>query len=135
MKNLISELQNEHIQILDVLDYVNKHGIYSPEGQEKLIESKMLLLAHLKKEDRLIYPVLRDSALKNETLQKTLDSFAKEMEGITGLVSEFYFKYPKNSRGLDFARDFGRLFAMLQTRIGREERILYPQFLNVAGNN
>lgn len=133
MKNLISELQKEHIQILDVLNYVNKHGIYSAEGQEKLIESKMLLLAHLKKEDQLIYPVLRDSALKNETLQKTLDSFAKEMEGITGLVSEFYFKYPKNSRGLDFARDFGRLFAMLQTRIGREERILYPQFLKCSG--
>ena len=48
-----------------------------------------------------------------------------------GLIrcKEFVEKYSSGGSGLDFARDFGRLFSNLQMRIRREERILYVEYL------
>lgn len=131
MKNLIDDLKNEYLQIAAALNRVNELGIYSMEGQKLLLESKKFLLAHLHKEDVEFYPVLEKAAQKNDTLQRMLDSFAKDMDSISKSALDFFEKYSSGGSGLDFARDFGRLFSSLQIRIGREERILYTEFLKI----
>lgn len=134
MESLIVNLKKEHDQIISVLNEVNTLGIYSERGQILLIDSKTALLAHLHREDTEFYPVLRKEAQKNDSLSRTLDVFAKEMESISKAALDFFEKYKSGGSGIEFARDFGRLFSILQMRIGREERILYPEFLKLQNS-
>lgn len=131
MKRLIVELKNEHNRIAKALNEVKTLGISTPEGQKLLIESKHTLLAHLQREDRDFYPVLRKAALLDTALNDTLEHFAKDMDLISKSALDFFEKYKSGGSGLDFARDFGRLFSTLQMRIGREERILYAEYLKL----
>lgn len=128
MANLIEELKNEHKIIGEILSRVREMGIGSKEAQELLISAKEQLLAHLKKEDSQLYPILRKKAISDERLQNTLEFFAKDMEPISEAVMSFFWKYSKGVSGLDFAREFGRLFITLTGRIKKEEDILYREY-------
>lgn len=61
-------------------------------------------------------------------LKRTLDLFAREMETISKEALHFLDKYLSGGSGLEFARDFGRLYMNLSQRIGKEESILYPEY-------
>ncbi|HEX8949233.1 MAG TPA: hemerythrin domain-containing protein, partial [Dissulfurispiraceae bacterium] len=125
---LIEELKKEHAAILENLDKAYKLGI-TRDGQSILMSAKTGLLAHLKKEDSELYPVLRKAAESDGALKQTLDTFAKDMETTSKDVLAFFGKYTQGQgAGMDFAKDFGRLFVTLKTRIQKEERILYTRY-------
>ncbi len=128
MSNLVDELKKEHTIIVDALNQVKKLGFTSEEGQKTLFAAKNGLLAHLKKEDDQLYPVLHKAAENNDALQQTLNIFAKDMEGISKAALEFFDKYSTGGAGLEFAKDFGKLIAVLANRIGKEEQTLYKKF-------
>ncbi len=117
--------------MVHLLNQINSLGIYSEEGKLKLRESERILLMHLKKEDLEFYPILKIAAETNAELKRTLDVFAKDMDSISKSALDFFNKYKTGGSGIEFARDFGRLFSVLQMRIGREERILYPEYLKL----
>ncbi len=71
MSALIEEFKREHAKIFDMLNEVKELGILSKEGQARLMFIKAHLLAHLKKEDEKLYPVLRKEAEDNERLKNT----------------------------------------------------------------
>ena len=128
MSKLIEELEKEHSVIAEALNQVKSLGISSEEGQNTLLAAKGGLLAHIKKEDEQLYPVLNNAAESDDTLQRTLDTFAEDMNEISKAAFEFFDKYSTGGSGIEFAKDFGRLFATLSQRIGREERILYQKY-------
>lgn len=129
MAVLIEDLKKEHAEIVDVLKEVKTLGIGSKEGKAKLLLAKDGLLSHLKKEDEQLYPVLKKEAEKNPELKRTLDIFAQEMEKISGVVLSFFGKYSGSApSGLEFAKDLGAIFTGLETRIRREENILYREY-------
>lgn len=128
MSKLVEELKREHSVIADILNEVSKLGISTVDGQKKLLDAKTGLLAHLKKEDEQLYPVLRKAAEKDTALQQTLDIFAKDMAGISTAAVGFFGKYANGGSGLEFARDIGGLFTTLKSRIRKEEDILYKEF-------
>ncbi len=128
MSKLVEELKKEHTVIVKVLNKVKSLGITSIEGQKTLLAAKSGLLAHLKKEDEQLYPVLQTAAESNPNLKQTLDIFAKDMEEISQAALDFFEKYSTGGLGLEFAKDFGTLFATLSNRIRREERTLYSKF-------
>lgn len=128
MSQLIEELKKEHTVIVDILNEVSKLGITTKEGQRKLLDAKQGLLAHLKKEDDRLYPVLKTAAEKNPALKQTLDLFAQDMAGISKAAIDFFAKYSQGGSGLEFARDIGALFTTLKSRIRKEEDILYSEF-------
>jgi iron-sulfur cluster repair protein YtfE (RIC family) len=125
---LIEELKQDHIVIKEVVEKIGRVGIFSDEGQKTLLISKSELLKHLEREDKELYPVLYREAESNETLKQTLNLFASEMDKISQAAMEFFEKYSHKDTGLDFAKDFGRLTAMLTTRIRREENIIYREY-------
>ena len=135
MKDLIETLKKEHQQIIAAITKVNELGIYSEKGQNLLSDSKNVLLAHLHREDTEFYPVLHKAAQTDEALKSTLDHFAKDMYVISKSALTFFEKYSSGGSGLEFARDFGRLFSTLQMRIGMEERILYVEYLKLLNCN
>lgn len=128
MSKLVEELKQEHASLVEVLEKVRTLGISSEDGQKLFLSAKEGLLLHLKKEDEQLYPSLRNAAENNEKLQRTLDTFFKDMETISTAALEFFNKYSRGGAGIEFAKDFGRLFATLGSRIRREENLLYPEY-------
>jgi Hemerythrin HHE cation binding domain len=127
MSKLIEKLKQDHQDLVSYLTEARKVGINS-EGLKKLKSAQVALLAHLQHEDIDMYPVLRRAAAKDPHLKKILDTFAKEMEGITQFAFDFFAKYEDGGSGVEFARDFGKLIADLNNRMNREENILYKEF-------
>ena len=132
MSKLIDELKEEHTTITTTLNKVEKIGAFSKKGQDVLLSAKSALLSHLKKEDEQLYPVLHESAKKDTALKRTLDMFAKDMEEISKSVLEFFDKYSEGGSGMEFAKDYGRFFAALSSRIRREEDILYAKYNEIT---
>jgi Hemerythrin HHE cation binding domain len=128
MSNFVEELKQEHTVIFETLNKVKALGITSEEGRNTLFAAKRGLLAHLKREDEQLYPVLNKAAESDAGLKRTLDMFAEDMEEISKTALEFFEKYSKNNSDLDFARDFGKLCAILSKRISQEENIIYKEY-------
>ncbi len=146
MSALIEEFKREHAKIIAMLNEVKEFGILSKEGQAKLMTIKAHLLAHLKKEDEKLYPVLRKEAEDNERLKNTLDLFAMDMEKVSSVVQKVFDKYsegeidedfprtkcaedfPRTKGAEDFSINFDSLFAALSTRIRNEENALYEEY-------
>ena len=133
MSALVNELKAEHQILVKVLGEVKELGISSEEGQQKLMAAKDGLLAHLGKEDAQLYPKLKEKALSDQSLQTTLDTFAKDMEGISKAALDFFDKYHDGGSSIEFAKDFGALFGALGNRIRKEEAILYEEFNKLVG--
>jgi len=125
---LIQDLKNEHEVIFSALNEVINKGINTKEGQLKLVEVKDALISHLQKEDELIYPYLKEVAETNEKAKSILEKYAQEMKKISDIAFEFFEKYSSGGSGLDFAREFGKLYGTLGKRIKKEESVLYKLY-------
>lgn len=129
MAMLIEDLKKEHAEIAGLLKEVKMLGVGSREGKAKLLLAKEGLLSHLKKEDEQLYPVLKKEAEKSPELKRTLEIFANEMDSISEVVLNFFEKYSGSApSGIGFAKDLGGIFVGLETRIRREENILYREY-------
>ena len=128
MSQLICELQKEHTVIYDLLSAAKRNGIATKEGKESLQNVKDTLIAHLKKEDTKLYPVLRKAAETDAVLRQTLDLFAKDIDDLSKYVLQFFDKYSSGGDSAEFAREFGWLYSILQMRIRKEESSLYKAY-------
>ncbi len=131
MSALIEEFKGEHAKIIAMLKEVKELGILSKEGQDKLMSIKAHLLAHLKKEDEKLYPVLRKEAEDNERLKGTLDLFALDMENVSSVVQKFFDKYSEGEIDGNFSINFESLYAALSVRIKNEEDALYEGYEDI----
>ncbi|MES0490018.1 MAG: hemerythrin domain-containing protein [Leptospirales bacterium] len=125
MSTLINELKKDHERIYTEISDAKKLGISTEAGKKLLLSIKTDLINHLKKEDELLYPKLKELAQSDEGIKKTLDTFAKDMEGITTSAMEFFDKYTHQSSDIEFFKDIGRFLAALTDRIRKEENTLY----------
>jgi len=122
---LIDDLKKEHVALFALLDEVKKLGFSTEEGQKKLIQSKEMFLNHLRKEDKQLYPRLEELA-ETKTISK---SFQSEMEEMSGSVLAFFNQYEKGiEANMAFAKDFGALVGNLNSRMRKEEIILYASY-------
>ncbi|TAN60335.1 hemerythrin domain-containing protein [bacterium] len=131
MSQLIDELEKEHVFIAELLTKAKKAGVTSKDGLDQLLSAKVMLLTHLKKEDTKLYPILKSAAERNKDLQQTLDLFAKDMNETSKAAVQFFEKYSRGGEGNEFARDFGRLYSTLQTRMRKEENTLYKEYIKL----
>jgi hypothetical protein len=132
MSSLIERLKQDHVGIVSALDHVKEGGIASADGKQKLFSVKAHLIAHLRREDDELYPVLKRAGELDVNLKRTIDIFAKDMEIVSSLALGFFDKYSQGSSGLDLARDFNKLYTILKTRVRKEEDILYLAYTQVA---
>ncbi len=72
--------------------------------------------------------LLRRAAEGDAHLARILEMFAADMDEVPAGCLEFFEKYAGGGEGLEFAGDFGRLYATLSHRISREENILYKAY-------
>ncbi len=132
MTHLVDELIREHQSIVAQLNEIKLLGVTSDEGQKKLALAKAGLLAHLEKEDHQLYPTLKREAKTSPELKRTLELFAKDMDKISNDALKFFKKYENGGSGIEFAKEFGLLLAILSQRIHKEENIIYAKYNSVA---
>lgn len=126
MTQLIEEFKAEHTQISDLLLQAQQHGIDNPNAKKLILSAKKMLLAHLNKEDRYLYPMLRKAAENNPTLQSTLTDYALDMDKISLEVMAFFDLYEDgNNNEENFQLDCNRIIQALSKRIMKEEAVLY----------
>jgi hypothetical protein len=123
MSVLIEDFKKEHSEIVDTLKEVKELGIFTKEGQAKLMSVKAT-----NKEDEKFYPVLWKEAVQNKKLKEELEEFAKDLEDFSRFVFGFFDKYDKGIIGTSLFLDFETLFMVLHTRIKNEENILYGEY-------
>ena len=130
MSRLIEELKKDHVAITSLLDRVKNPGINHKEAHAILLTAQASLLAHLKKEDAQLYPVLNKAAESNSALKRTVEFYAKDMDEITGKAVQFFDKYSRRDAEIDleFAKAFGNLFATISRRLRSEETTLYKEY-------
>jgi hypothetical protein len=131
MSTLIEDFRKAHSEIVDTLKEVKKIGIFTKEGQTKLMSVKATLLEHLDEEDEKFYPVLWKAAEQNKRLKEELEEFAKDLEKFSRFVFRFFEKYDKGVIATSLFWDFETLFMVLDVRIKNEEEILYGEYENI----
>jgi iron-sulfur cluster repair protein YtfE (RIC family) len=128
MSELIDELKKQHSEIFAELKEANNLGVVTKEGRDKLLSTKADLLAHLKKEDEHLYPVLRKEAEKNKQTENILDSFSSEMENISRSALKFFEKYSDGVIDSKYVETFETLYAALSARMKNEESVLFAEY-------
>ena len=130
MSKLVNELKQEHQEITAILLELRKTGASSTKGMELLKQSKTLLLAHLTKEDKQLYPPLHEKAQSDLSLKKTLDIFGAEMEKVTEFAFDFYQKYSdiNNINKTEFIKDMSTFIVTFKSRIMKEEVAIYKAY-------
>ncbi|MBI5101999.1 MAG: hemerythrin domain-containing protein [Nitrospirae bacterium] len=149
MSSLTEELRAEHAEIVDMLLRVKLLNIATPDGQQKLMEFRDRLLAHLKKEDDRLYPSLNLAGADDPGLKSLLDESEQHMSQVSLNVINFYDKYSGyraekdlGSKGIrsflrpgppvieqdEFLKDFENIYQGLLVRLDKEERVLFMAF-------
>ena len=135
MSALIQELKSEHVQISDLLVKARDIGINNPQGKELILSAKKMLLAHLNKEDRSLYPVLREAAESDQSLKETLSEYALDMDKISGDVMAFFSLYEAGDNTAEnFQSDCKNIIGALSKRIAKEETVLYKAYDQIKDN-
>ncbi len=129
MTALIEKFKQDHKMLIDTLTSVKQLGIAKKEGQENLMAAKTAFISHLGQEDRELYPALEKAAENDAGLKRKIETFANDMDEISKGVMDFFKKYAAGcDDNMAFSKDFGKLFATIQTRVRKEETILYPEY-------
>lgn len=130
MARLIDELKKDHAAIEKMLTRAKSPNITHQEAHKILLEAQASLIAHLRKEDLQLYPVLNRAAAGDANLKRTVDFYTKDMDEITRNAVDFFKKYsaPNAPIDIEFAKAFGRLFATLTQRQRSEENCLYKEY-------
>lgn len=132
MNPITSHLKHDHAELKRILEQVRRQGIGTEAGRATLLAARDLFTDHIRREDEEFYPDYRRLALRDPVRAATAEQFAREMVDLGGQILAFFEKYREGGSGLDFAIDFGRMSALLQSRWHKEEAILYARYDEMA---
>ncbi len=142
--NLIRDLNGEHTILLATLEAIRARGALDAETRTLLARVRSALVAHLDKEEREFYPVMRAAAQTNEALRDTLRVMGQEMDAIAGSALSAIDSWIGGTGGggvtggadyagdMSFSESFNAFVSLLTDRIQREERTLYSRYLKLT---
>ncbi len=145
--HLIRDLNAEHSILMATLEAIRARGALDGETRVLLARARAALVAHLDKEEREFYPVMRAAAEDNEVLRDTLRVMGQEMDaiaasalqaidswidGVSGTGGVSGTDGADNADSASFSESFDAFVSLLTDRIQREERSLYARYLKLA---
>lgn len=129
MSQLIQEFKKEHLRISDLLLKARNIGVDNPQCRELLLSAKKMLLTHLNREDRYLYPVLKEAANTDAGLKSILEDYAQDMDKISTDVMAFFSLYESDDHTAEnFQADCKNIITALSKRIATEETVLYKAY-------
>ena len=131
--SLIGALESDHDQLLDLYTNVLKAARNQKYSvlQLALVDFATTFTDHIQVEDELLYGYLKIMARnKTQLEQKIVADFSSEMKNISISIITFLTQSPHipvNESNVDcFLKEFQIIGSLLQDRIQREEKVLYP---------
>jgi len=127
-------LRKEHKEIKYSLDSI-KAMISQKPGEDNLLlelhDLRIIIIAHLELENKLLYPALNKSEYKE--LRMLGKSFSEEMAKIAKGVFAFFDRYGKKdisilTKSIKFKDDFLEIYQAIIKRVSIEEGILFPAY-------
>ena len=133
MTDFIDSLRQEHAAIKDSLKRISTMDLDSREARIKLMKVKEIFINHIKKEDEVMYPRLKEASSSDEHLMNILKYMEDEIELISQFVFIFFDKYSKKNASHGFEREFSLICSTLITRIEKEEAVFFPEYEKMCG--
>lgn len=122
MSILADMIKEEHVTLLRYIERIRLSDIRSGFDRELFFAMKVLLLEHLKKEDKYLYPALE--ALKGGGL--IAKSYAEEMKQLSQRAMALIGKIEKSNFDPSLAGEFGQFVGALKARVVKEDESLLP---------
>ncbi len=135
--SLIGALESDHDQILTLYKKILQKAREKDFAslQLTLVEFATAFTNHIQVEDERLYSYLKTLAsTKSSVEQKVVAEFSSEMKNISISIFSFFSQSPcipvKEDTVDHFIGEFKQMGALLEDRIEREEKILYPIYKN-----
>ena len=126
---IIDSLQRDHTLIKKKMKALINSNFLSSSWVNLYNEFKTLLIDHVEKEDKHLYPFLQIKALEYRELADVLDEFESEISTISQLVQDLDEKIKNGNNYV--AQDFEYLYVMITFRMALEEETIFKDFGNV----
>ncbi len=130
----LDNFKRQHAEIGALVDRLLSVSERDVEEEALAVAKDLNLLAgkikiHLREEDRLLYPALKDH--KNPDLAAVHDDYMGEMAGIADVFEAYKLQFNTatklNADPERFVSETERVLGTLSERIAREDRDLYPR--------
>lgn len=128
MNDLIKHLNEDHNAIRQLSDKVFDYIVSNEKKMEFVKKLKDLILSHIEKEDKYLYPFLQKEAENNHALKSKLEFFAKDWEGTSKFALYYIKKYSAGKFDDDFPKDTAKIISTLRQRMMKEEISLYSEY-------
>lgn len=128
MSDLIAGLVEEHNVLKGLLSEVYEYIVSEEKKLEFVQKLKIIVLAHIEKEDKELYPFLLKAAESDDNLKMKLNSFAKDWEAISSFAMSYFEKYCEGNFDTKFSADTAKLLSTLRQRMIKEEISLYSEY-------
>lgn len=96
-----------------LVEDVRQAGFKTENGSRLLMQNKKALLGHFLRLTRDFSPALMREAEMHSSLANTVRFFVADSKNVSKEVHDFFLKYPLQVQSLQFASDYGKIFALL----------------------
>jgi Hemerythrin HHE cation binding domain len=131
MTKLIQSLKNDHRVIITLLNKSNNRNLTINERSAFLLTVKCLLTEHFNKEHRELYPVLMNNSNEDD-ITETAGNFMNGLQSIGRIIDNFFIHNENNLDNLQTDSDFPKTLKLLESRIKKEEKELYPLYDSIV---
>ena len=128
MEDLIKHLKTDHDALRELSDQIFEYIVSDEKRLDFVNKFKEMILAHIEKEDKYLYPFLYKEAENNSFLKSKLDFFAKDWEETSKFALYYIDKYSSGKFDDDFTKDTAKLLSVLRQRMMKEEISLYSEY-------
>jgi len=128
MDDLIKHLKADHDALRQLSDQVFEYIVSDEKRMDFVNKFKKMILAHIEKEDKYLYPFLYKEAENNSFLKSKLDIFAKDWAETSKFALYYIDKYSSGKFDDDFTKDTAKLISTLRQRMMKEEISLYSEY-------
>ena len=128
MSDLIPGLVQDHNALKSLLSEVYSYIVSEEKKIEFVKKLKAIVVSHIEKEDKELYPFLNKKAETDENLKLKLVSFAKDWEAISEFATNYFGKYCEAKFDSQFTTDTAKLLSTLRQRMIKEEVSLFSEY-------
>ena len=128
MADILDQLKEEHDRLIEAFKEIRDMGSLTQEAQARLFRARDLLLSHIEREDKELYPALRQVAERDAEVKALLDQLEGEMGDVSKAVSLFFTTHRLEGGPVMFKGSVASLCTTVLDRIQKEERLLLPAY-------
>lgn len=96
-----------------LVEDVRVAGFKTQDGSRLLMQNKKAVIGHFMRLNRDYSPALIKASEAFPSLAKTVRFFVADSMNVSKEINDFFLKYPLHINSLQFAGDYGKIFALL----------------------